>query len=357
MATEILVRDSVSRQPVGIFETFESFIWTDRYNEAGDFEITTKPTAEILNLLAKDNYLSIARSNKWMIIETRTMIGDSQDGYKLLIKGRSLESLLDRRIVLQQHISDNDQVEDGLYIVVSDNMINSPGQPQRNFEGFRFLLSNQPDIRIPRMSAKYIHREYIYDIVTYWTKPNIMGWQIHHNPSDDFFEMLLYYGFERLAVKFSPSLDNLLSSEWIDSYRNYKNYALVMGDNTEGPAHVVESKPSPDPSGLARRELFVDATNTSKFYAGSQTEMPVSQYLAILYAIGDGRRATVNGPLEVFMGEIYADVLYRYNEDYFLGDTVFMSDSRLHSGASRVVAYTFYEDLSGSYSYPTFEPA
>jgi hypothetical protein len=359
---EFLVRGT-DRNPVGVLDNFISAVWREHYNEAGDFEILTKPTEALLTLLAKDNYLCIERSDKWMIIESRQMIYDPDEGYRLLVKGRSLESLLDRRIILQEEIIDNDQVEDGLYFCITRNMIDSPGQPQRNFPNFRFVVSSDPDIRIPRMSAKYIHREYVYDIVTYWTQPNNMGWRIHWNPSDNWFDFKLYLGTDRShaqtfrpIVIFSPSFDNLLHSEWVDSYRYYKDYALVMGDNTDGPAHVVESKPSPDPSGLSRRELFVDATDVSKFYAGSSTELPISQYLDILYKIGDRRRATINSPLSTFMGKIYSDVVFRYNEDFFLGDIVAMNDGEGHSGSVRVVEYTFGQELDGEYSYPTFEP-
>jgi hypothetical protein len=56
------------------------------------------------------------------------------------------------------------------------------------------------------------------------------------------------------------------------------------------------------------------------------------------------------------MGKIYSDVVFRYNEDFFLGDIVAMNDGEGHSGSVRVVEYTFGQELDGEYSYPTFEP-
>ena len=41
---------------VGIIDTFISLIWTDRYNEAGDFELLLPMDIPVLDLIKEDYY-------------------------------------------------------------------------------------------------------------------------------------------------------------------------------------------------------------------------------------------------------------------------------------------------------------
>ena len=92
---------------IGIIDTYESFNWTDRYNEAGDFEITmvldtVQHTKELLSIFVEDNYVYLGMSEHLMIIEDLNITTDQEEGNKLVVSGRSLESILDRRIVWDQ---------------------------------------------------------------------------------------------------------------------------------------------------------------------------------------------------------------------------------------------------------------
>src|SRR5512133_2365475 len=89
---------------VGIVDSVNSMIWTERYYGYGDFEIYVEYTPEMLALLQEEYYLVLANSEKAMIIEDVSIKANPETGNKLLIKGRSLSSLLDRRIVLSQVI-------------------------------------------------------------------------------------------------------------------------------------------------------------------------------------------------------------------------------------------------------------
>ena len=82
-----------------ILDVFKSLIWTDRYWKAGDFEIITAPTPDILAMLLDTEYLALAESPHHMVLEDFNIHSDIDDGNQLIITGRSLESLLERRIV------------------------------------------------------------------------------------------------------------------------------------------------------------------------------------------------------------------------------------------------------------------
>lgn len=81
-----------------IVDTFNSLIWTDRYDEYGDFEIYTSVTDQALSLLQMDYYLQSRSSEHVMIIEEVLIDTDPENGNSVTITGRSLESLLSRRM-------------------------------------------------------------------------------------------------------------------------------------------------------------------------------------------------------------------------------------------------------------------
>ena len=56
-------------ESVAVVDEFESLIWTDRYDEAGDFELYMSMDKRLLEYLRKDYYLWNADSEHMMIIE------------------------------------------------------------------------------------------------------------------------------------------------------------------------------------------------------------------------------------------------------------------------------------------------
>ena len=91
-------------ETIDVLDVYESLIWTDRFREYGDFEIYTTPTPKLLADLQENYYLWREDSEHMMIIETRSVDSSSEEGVKLFVSGRSLESILDRRIVWEQTI-------------------------------------------------------------------------------------------------------------------------------------------------------------------------------------------------------------------------------------------------------------
>ena len=66
---EILVLNT-DYESVAVIDTYESMIWTDRYNAYGDFEIYFTIDSKLLEFLKEDYYLWLRDSEHCMIIET-----------------------------------------------------------------------------------------------------------------------------------------------------------------------------------------------------------------------------------------------------------------------------------------------
>lgn len=82
---------------ISVLKDYISIVWTDRYYEAGDFELILPLSKENLQIYSPDNYIICNQSDKVMIIEQITTSA-SAEGYKMKVTGHSAEILLRRRV-------------------------------------------------------------------------------------------------------------------------------------------------------------------------------------------------------------------------------------------------------------------
>jgi hypothetical protein len=99
MAHQYFVFDDLLR-PSTLIEGYESFIWTERYSSAGDFQIVTKSTHETRTLLMPETYIGRVGSTYVMKIDTVSDDTATDGSRKLTITGKSLEALLDDRVAM-----------------------------------------------------------------------------------------------------------------------------------------------------------------------------------------------------------------------------------------------------------------
>lgn len=93
----LYIRDKATRKIKYVEEAFSSLVWTERYQEAGEFvlEIPLKDAnVEMYNI---GDYISMDESDESMVINSID-IDDEVEDPLLKIEGRSLVSLLDRRV-------------------------------------------------------------------------------------------------------------------------------------------------------------------------------------------------------------------------------------------------------------------
>ena len=87
-------------EKVAIIDRFKSFIWTDRYQGNGDFELyLTLDMDGVFPYLVNDYYLQNDDSVHMMIIQGMLLETNVTEGPTIKVIGYSLESLLKRRII------------------------------------------------------------------------------------------------------------------------------------------------------------------------------------------------------------------------------------------------------------------
>lgn len=339
--------------PFFILDDYISFIWTDRYDLCGDFEIYAKVSDDILTNIQQDYYLQIRESEHIMIVEDIEITTDSEEGNRVTITGRSLESILDRRIVWTQTTFDG-TLQNGIKKLLDENVIN-PTKTTRKISNFIFKESSDEAITSLKLKAQYTG-DNIYDIVTGLCEENGIGFKIILDENKNFV-FSLYNGTDRSYsqtklpyVIFSQDYDDLLTSNFKASRSSYKNVTLVggEGEGAQRKLYVVG-----DTDGLDRRELFTDARDISS-YVDTDTTLSLEEYQKLLEQRGKTNLSEYKEEIE-FEGEADISSMFVYGIDYFMGDIVQVEDDYGHKTSSRISELVRSMDDSGLSSYPIFK--
>lgn len=396
-------------------DEFESLIWTERYNAYGDFEICIPlDNSDISKRLIEvdendrsiwmDGYASIDDSSNLMFLEQFKIDYTSEDGMKMIITGRSLETILMRRIVWGLKVI-NGGLQNAFKSILTDCFIN-PENPKRKINNFVFLDSEDERITSMNLTTQFTG-DNVYDIISSICQEKNLGFKINVNDNLEFV-FSLYLGEDRSYdqsvnpyVIFSPENENLLGSDFIESNAFSKNCSLIGGEGEGVERRYAEI--DCDLTGLDRRELFTDARDISSNCGGfilldSEPEDwnenymycyinigteddpiydPVESDSAPLwqentYYIYDGSIVMSEAEyydtlvqrgkedleeykfVKGFDGEIDPFSIYEFGSDFFIGDIVEISDGIGHESKTIVLELIRSIDQNGYLIYPTF---
>lgn len=349
---EALVLDT-GFEAVGILDSYESFIWTDRYFECGDFEVYGPASTEALSLLKTDYYLWNKDSEHVMIVEDTEVNTDVEDGNHIIIRGRSLESIIDRRIIWS-HTTIEGNLQNGVKKLLDENVI-SPTNPERKIPNFIFEESDDERITSLTLEAQYLG-ENLYETICSICKSNQLGFKITLNDHNQFI-FKLYFGVDRSYtqiekpyVVFSPNFNNIINSNYVETKSTYKNVGLVAG---EGEGTERKTVTVGNITGIDRREMFVDAGDISTYVDGDKT-LSDSEYNAQLEERGVEELSDY--PLiQSFEGKMETTQTFELGKDYFIGDIVQTANEYGKEANSRVVEIIMSQSSSEYAVYPTFE--
>lgn len=256
-----------------ICEDYKSVVWTERFHGFGDFKLVVPGTLENLKIYQLDFYLYTKGTNKLMIIEQVELNTEYGKESLLTISGRSLESILDRRVMhpypiwegtkLCMHERTKGLVKDvikhytnllfkqrdsldanherhvlgfGWYSVdeLPDGI--RKGRPVSSMDIGNIKVNANGNVRNMTQNAGFTHSSYDdvdpyimegswYKLVQELTDLTMSGWAIEYNGEDPYY----WYGYtyngvnrtfgqgERPAVVFSPKYDNLSKATYFKS--------------------------------------------------------------------------------------------------------------------------------------------
>lgn len=348
---EILVLNT-DFESVDIVDTFKSMIWTDRYNSNGDFEMFLPINSSVLKYLREDYYLWLKDSEHCMIIEDISINSDNEDGKYIIVTGRSLESILERRIVWGQRVlTGNLQV--AIQTLLNESII-SPVIADRKIDNFIFEPSSDPKVTNLKIDTQFTG-DNLYVVVKNLCQLNDLGFKIVLNEHNQFV-FSLYAGVDRSYeqtenpyVIFSPDFENIIDSNYFTSKANFKNITLVAGEG-EGVSRKTTTVGSG--VGLNRRELFTDARDiSSNVDGGTLTD---EEYTEKLKARGN-KKLFEHTAITALEGEVETTRSFKYGEDFFIGDIVQIANEYGHEGRAYISEIIISQSEDGVSTYPTFQ--
>ena len=240
---------NTNKQKVAIVDSYKSFIWNDRYEDLGDFELYIPADAvELLANIHQDYYIQCSESDRTMIVERVHYATDLEDGSFVTISGRSLESILLRRIVWNDDgsvtqinstkiLDPKSKNQDSgtqfplwmgieyllkLYIIDPEACGN---KPQRKINDFVFVQPKASDpIYSIMMSPCSYQGDNLYDLIKALCDMYEISFKLVLNPDDKKMYFSLYKGVSHLAsqsenpyVCFSSDFDNEEIKQFVSS--------------------------------------------------------------------------------------------------------------------------------------------
>jgi len=341
-------------EPLTIIDTFKSLIWADRFFELGDFELYSTFDSSILNSMPKGSYVWFSNSERLMIVESYAIITDLEEGPHMVIKGYSIESLLNRRIIWNRTIL-NGNFQIAVKKLLDENAIN-PLDSVRAIPNLIFQSSLDPVITSLSIDTQ-LTGENLYETIKSMCSERNIGFKITPNENGKLV-FSLYAGVNRAYsqdinpyVIFAPEFDNLINSDYEEDDSPLKTVALIGGEGEGLDRKYVSIGTA---SGLNRRELFVDARDiSSKAETTGGAPLTIAQYNAQLIQRGIEKLSENSS---VIKAEAEADTTrnFVYGVDFFIGDIVQLANEFGMELEARVTEVIFAQDETKETTIPTF---
>lgn len=387
-------------EAVSVIDAYESVIWTDRYDKPGEFEIYTPVSDQMVTYPKVNNYLRIVDSDHLMVIEDITIEANVEDGNHIKIVGRSLESILDRRVVIGE-INLRGSVQNSIKSLINTNII-SASDRKRRIENFIFEESTDTAITSLTYEGQFKGKDLLsiieeickdqklgfrlllkdlYSTVTpeEGDNPYEKGWYEKDGdtykrttdrslePGKDYyvvskenvFAFSLYMGTDRSYkqetlpyVVFKPSLDNIINSNYSEEHSGAKTFCYAHSSYTEkddeGESQKIDVvRTVGSGEGLLRKEIYKEASVTK------DEDMSLSQFYKLIEQAGKDELNEKKIKKE-FDGECETKRMFVYGRDFFMGDVVQVANEYGMEAPARVTEYIMSQSRSEIKSYPTF---
>lgn len=343
--------------PQEIIDGFHSFIWTERYDDVGDFELVMPWYPGIRKKYPVGTYLGHSETNRGAVIEEGFDTTDPEGLKMFTVRGHLLEGMLHIRSVTPNRtrqlswIMSSATPGEAAHELVKNVMVQGNLMSQNDIiDGLNMDQytpndeTEQEEIAIPPQT--------LYTAVTSLCASELLGYRIRIHPGQNpRMTFGIYKGVNREEVIFSSQLNSLVEESRIDSVNEFRTTAYVFCKDNIYREIVQAPRTSSAARNLNRRVMVVEATDIDPF----NEELPLTQ--------NETRALLKQRGLEALAGQKRRDYLdglvphytnYVFRQHYDLGDIVSLSDQLGVNDTARVLEYIWVVDAEGKRSYPTF---
>ncbi len=356
-------------------EDYETFIWTDRERTKSDFEIIKKLNADDLQRFKKGYYIHNPESDHLCIINYIKVSIDSELGTVLKISGESIEQYAGQRIVRDQLTYSGSLYSLFSKLLTENLAYSSTNQGQRAIDMINSQIFTWGGALTSNIDVQY-YGEDLYTIFKTLSEDYHLRWKFRFN-YNAMYPVIMYLGkgidrsISQTTVQpivFSDSYENLANISYAESDYNEQNYAMVLGEGEGSNRRKREVWTGTNGSSIGGRglkEIYIDGSSISKTV--NNATVSDAEYDAMLDNYG---KTEMSSKIisKAFDGEIDNSIarykygkldgsliiMYKYGEDYELGDRVSLLDYFGLSGDAVVSEYTWSYSSSEAKQYPAF---
>ena len=315
------------------------------YYDVGEFEIRAIANKKNLAALKKGNFIKIP-NKRFIWVITSVKYTFTAGGSRLIIAtGKDAKWLLNKRII-QTPIQLPLTLTNAIHKLFNDNIGANAGAARqiKNFETQLINIDiNLTDTQAPRGNLG----EFINNLLKTYKCGSYVIYE------DGILKYKVIQGQDkRQSVKFSQSLDNLLSSEYLEDEAELATNALVVSTIDEVDYTQIYDMGA---TGIDRAEILVNSNLSTKYTdaSGVEQETTPTSDLYKGWQIEEGKKELSNHTNIVEVkGEIdLTNSLYEFDKDFFIGDIVGVQDEYFNFIlAPRILKYTFSLDSKGKYT-------
>jgi hypothetical protein len=408
-------------QPEDVVENYSSLVWSERYDKAGDFQLTTTEVGYMLNLLKLDvedahSYVTLRESVVPMVVEVHKIEKKKGAAPVLTVTGRAFETVLERRASVNQlnagavrapwviqAAKASDAAYEAMRVVLGDDAqflsgmqvldalapavtpldaipeieLTMPADyevsnwtPTNTFQvgeivaygGSLYRAINSASLnKVPGIDTGFwsayasagsvpladsvgyeIAPKDLYNASMELIVSNHRGLKaVRPLPDNNKISIEIYNGADLTNdLVFDIRLDQVEDSTYLLSEQGSANVGYVYGSNG---AQSVLKTAAPEPSGLNRRVLVVDASSD-----GTSNTSDIRRTRGLIELYNSNKTA-------LFDGQVAEQIATGFNSEYFLGDILRLDGDYGLSELVRVVEFIRTSDATGEKAYPTFE--
>lgn len=240
---------------LGIVDSFISLRWRRKYFEAGEFEVVLPVTEYIMKWLNTDIIIMRNNYSEAGIIET-IEFRDDGDNEEVVISGRFLSCLLERRII-KSKINFSGKTIEGM-----NTIVNAMTPFTSSWETEAVTMDS------PTISFQATYKN-VYDYLCRLSEYSNIGFRVVPNVDSKVYMFEAWKGLDRTVSQktnqqysFSDDSYNIEKGSLVISTKTQVNYVLVGGQGEDESRVVVEVKDNS--SGFNLHETFCDQKTLSK---------------------------------------------------------------------------------------------
>lgn len=330
----------------GVVDDYYNLIWTERFNDAGDFEMEAPFKYSNHEYLTFGNYLYIPTSDRLMMIEQITPT-HAEDRDAVIIKGESIEAILKKRTLKKISTVPTDdngygQAELMAYKMMWENLT----MPVENNDGdtnkkIAIFSEDYPKMNgwaiwqeqleqgaslyesIQNICKNSIYRD--FDVLYIWMSIKGLGFHVFPDIPNAEFYFYVYEGADRTAeVFFSRDWHNVKSSSVYETVTDMVSMVRVITEDVTYPDVWVwsdgssEGPTGTEPTDIDRIEKVIELSIDRTAETPNLTDAEVLNII-----INEGQKEIRRGYNALFEGEFDLNLGgWVYGVDFFMGDIV-----------------------------------